>query len=223
MTAPNTTEIVFIVDRSGSMKERNFDAEMRNAFDFFIDKQKDALGDCKVTLTQFDNKYDVVYASKPIAEVPPLVLEPRGGTALLDAIGRTINETGVRLAAMPEEKRPSRVMIIIVTDGEENASQEYQGDKGRARILTMIKHQEETYKWDFIFLGANQDAIAAARAIGISASNAVTYEANADGAVALMDGLSNNVLESYKSGGRLRYGQKSYETSLKATKARRGQ
>ena len=113
--------------------------------------------------------------------MPPLdghTYVPRGTTALLDAIGRTINTIGERLDKTSEPDRPGKVLIVILTDGLENASQEFK----RNQIYSMIKHQREKYAWEFIFLGANQDAIHAGSAIGIPASNAATFVAEPGGA-----------------------------------------
>lgn len=183
----NLTEIVFVVDRSGSMS--SIAADMRGGFDTFIAGQKKTPGDCNVTLTQFDDHYDIVYLGKPLAEVPALVLEPRGSTALHDAIGRTIDATGARLAALAEKDRPSKVLFVIITDGGENASREY----NHQRITDMIKTQRDTFSWDFIFIGANQDAVLAAQNLGIQGAKAMNFAANAAGAAGLYGGLSNQV------------------------------
>ena len=192
MTPPNSTEIIFVVDRSGSMS--SIAADMRGGFDTFITEQKKVAGECHVTLTQFDDHYDVVYTRMPLGLVPPLELVPRGSTALLDALGRTIDQTGARLAAIPEADRPSKVLLVVITDGAENASREY----NRARIASMITTQRTKFSWDFVFLGANQDAIVAAQGLGIQASNVVNYVASAAGAEGLMRGLSHQV-SNYRS------------------------
>ena len=103
--------------------------------------------------------------------------QPRGSTALLDAIGRTIDATGVRLAALPEAERPDKVMVVIITDGEENASVQYT----RAQIFSMITLQQDVYHWSFLFLAANQDAIAAAAAVGIGAQQSIDFAATGAG------------------------------------------
>ena len=193
MTKPNTTDITVVLDRSGSMV--SIAGDMRGGFDSFIRKQREIPGDCRVTLVQFDDKYDTVYTALPVHVVPPLVLEPRGSTALLDAVGRTINATGRRLHQMSEGDRPSQVLFVIITDGEENASHEFLGDK----VATMTKHQREQYKWEFIYLGANQDAFAVAQKMGIL-RNAVTYQHHGDGAQAMFNACSASI-GSYRSGG----------------------
>lgn len=192
MTKPNTTEIIVILDRSGSMASCADD--MRGGFDSFIAKQRLEPGECKVTLAQFDHVYEVVYTSRPISQVPPLVLEPRANTALLDAIGRTITETGDRLRVMPEAERPSRVLCLIITDGMENASTEFRHET----IQKMIAHQHDKYQWEFVYLGANQDAFAVAQGFGITTS--ATYEQKTKGGVRAMFSLASNVARSYRGG-----------------------
>ncbi len=103
--------------------------------------------------------------------------QPRGSTALFDATGRTINSVGQRLAGVPEEERPDKVLFVIMTDGFENASHEFNASK----ISEMINHQRNVYNWEFMFIGANQDAVLSAKEIGIPAAAALTYAANAEG------------------------------------------
>jgi hypothetical protein len=187
MTKPNSTEIIVILDRSGSMS--SIAADMRGGFDEFISQQRALPGECCVTLVQFDDKIETVYTAKPVSDVPPLALVPRGSTALYDAIGRTLVESGERFAAMHEGARPSKVILVIITDGHENASREYQA----AKVSRMIKHQVEAYQWETIYLGANQDAVAVAEQIGIQAKQAVTYDATRAGTRAMADVVSASV------------------------------
>jgi hypothetical protein len=149
-------------------------------FNEFLKTQKAAPGEATFTLVQFDDQYEIVHDGINIKEVPELIAEtfvPRGWTALLDAIGRTVNTTGARLAALSEDERPSKVIFLILTDGEENKSTEFT----RAKINEMIKHQTEVYQWDFVFLGANQDAIKSGESMGIKAGNSMTYVADSQG------------------------------------------
>lgn len=169
MTNPNYTHIAVLLDRSGSMQSIKSDTE--GGFDAFIAEQRKHPGRCDVTLAQFDTEYEEVYAAKPLAGVPPLQLTPRGATALLDGIGRLINTTGERLAGMPEADRPGAVIIVIMTDGLENSSKEF--DLGT--VKKMITEQTETYGWTFVYLGANQDAISVAAGLGVAAGQAMTY------------------------------------------------
>jgi len=196
MSKPNSIEIVVVLDRSGSME--SIKKDMMGGFDTFMADQRKNGGDCRVTLAQFDNMYDVVYTALTIDRVPNLVLEPRGSTALFDALARTITETGIRLRAMRESDRPDRVLFVTITDGEENASQEYKGPVGAARIAQMVKHQREKYSWEFLYLGANQDAFKAAEAIGMQL-NAIAYHGDGFGAQAMFSSASAGVT-GYRGG-----------------------
>lgn len=174
------TEIVFILDRSGSMSSRKTDAE--GGMNEFIRNQKELPGEANLTLVQFDEHYDVVYRG-PVKNAPEFKLVPRGSTALHDAIGRTINETGTKLAKLSEHERPALVIFVILTDGEENASREFSGHK----IKEMVEHQESKYNWKFTYLGANQDAIAVGNSIGTQSS------ANYNNTYKALNAASNNV------------------------------
>jgi Mg-chelatase subunit ChlD len=156
-----TTLIAVVMDRSGSMEAiRN---EMETAFAEFIGGQRRASGACAVSLYQFDDSFEAVYEGVPLAAVPSLKLDPRGSTALHDAIARAI--TTVRKAD------PDHVVMVIITDGEENASREYKGAEGARKIGQMIMRRKLADGWEFVFLGAGLDDIAAAagsRAIPIT-------------------------------------------------------
>jgi len=207
MTRPNCTEIVFVIDRSGSMS--SIANDMRGGFASFVEEQRGVVGVCLVTMVRFDHEYELVYEARPIAEVPPLDLLPRGSTALLDAVGRTIVSVGERFHRMREEDRPSKVLFVIITDGQENASQEYR----RARVAQMIQRQRDVYRWDFVFLGCTENTIAAAADLGIEAQNAVRFS-NLKGAPAqaVMKGLSPQVA-SYRTGRGLGDLQASYDSA----------
>ncbi|PQJ27427.1 vWA domain-containing protein [Rubritalea profundi] len=163
------TEIAFILDRSGSMQSLT-DAAI-TGFNSFLDDQLDAPGEARLTLVLFDNEY-ILHANRaPLKEVQKLdtlSYVPRGTTALLDAIGRTIESIGAKLSCAPEKDRPGSVTIAIYTDGYENASTDYSA----TRIREMIKHQTKQYNWQFLFLAANEDAIATAAHYGIDKNNA---------------------------------------------------
>jgi len=167
------TDITVIMDRSGSMQSCQVEAE--NGLNRFIEEQQAQSGEALFSLVQFDDQYEVVHQAVPIQNVPHCTLVPRGMTALLDAVGKTINTTGERLAATPQAERPGLVIMVIITDGMENASQEFK----REQIKEMITHQQEKYNWQFTFLGANQDAFAEAGAIGIKAAAAADYSVSA--------------------------------------------
>jgi hypothetical protein len=190
----NFTSVNVIIDKSGSMGSLANDTI--GGFNTFLADQKNVPGDVSFTLVVFNNHYDVVYDAVPLATVPELSVKtyrPSGGTALLDAVGTTINNVGAKLAAMSEEERPSKVIFLIVTDGEENASHEYKLEQ----IKDMVTHQREKYSWEFVFMGANIDAISAGTSLGISAANSVNYVASSVGTKSLYGAVSNS-LKSYR-------------------------
>jgi uncharacterized protein YegL len=183
----NLTEIVVIVDRSGSMVGIQADSE--GGLNNFIKEQKEVEGEANLTLVQFDDVIEFVHDGTPIEEVKEYRLHPRGMTALLDAIGTTITKVGERLRDTPEEERPGRVLVAVITDGYENRSSEYTKDQ----IFEMINVQEDVWKWDFVFLAANQDAIATGGSLGFKGGKLGNYTADAAGVGATYSGLSCNV------------------------------
>lgn len=173
---PNLTEIAFVLDRSGSM-ESMVDAAIAG-FNNLLHQQQQEPGGANFTLVLFDDLYEVPIQSLPIAEVIELDRNsyvPRGSTALLDALGRTIDELGEKLANTPEPARPAQVIVAVLTDGMENASVKY----GWNDISQRIRHQTETYQWKFLFLGANQDAIATAGRMNIQARDSANFSMDA--------------------------------------------
>ena len=166
---PSITDITLVVDRSGSMEQRREDAE--GGVNAFIRKQAEEPGEALLTLVQFDTEYEFVHQGIPIQDAPEYRLEPRGMTALLDAVGRAINETGIRLGKMKKADRPGLVIFVITTDGLENSSKEFT----KAQIKEMIEHQQSKYGWHFTFLGANQDAFAEAGAMGMKRGAMADY------------------------------------------------
>lgn len=170
----NLTEIVFILDRSGSME--SLTEETIGGFNSLIEKQKNEEGDAMVTAVLFDDMYEILYDHIPINQVKRLTRKEyyaRGCTALLDAAGRTITNVGKRLAETKEEERPGKIVVVITTDGYENASREYT----KPQIRAMIEHQRDVYKWQFMFLGANIDAVSEADSLGIRPCMSATYSA----------------------------------------------
>ena len=177
----NLTEIAFILDRSGSM-ERLVPQTLRG-FNDFLQQHQALPGLARLTLVLFDDRYEVVADALPVAEVVALdetTYTPRGCTALLDAIGKTVDDLGQRLAASPEPDRPGKVIVAILTDGLENASRRY----SLADINQRITCQRETYSWEFLFLGANQDAIATAVRMGIAARDSAVFSLDSVGMLA---------------------------------------
>jgi hypothetical protein len=169
MTDPTYTDITMVLDRSGSMQSIKDDSI--GGFDAFISEQRRLPGRCTVSLVQFDNVYEEVYTGRDLADVPGLTLVPRGSTAMLDAIGRAVNATGARLAAMPEDRRPGTVIVGIMTDGLENASREFT----YPMVKALIEQQEQVYGWTFMYMGANQDAIEVGASLGVARDRSLTY------------------------------------------------
>lgn len=173
----NLTELVVIMDRSGSMWPLANDTI--NGFNSLIEKQKaDTNGDVHVTVVLFNTSFNVLYDCVDIKEIPKMTSKdyfPSGGTALLDAVGNTITSVGKRLADTPEEERPANVMFVITTDGYENSSREY----NQKQIADMIEHQKTKYSWTFMFLGANIDAESVGKSYNID--YAKTYTASSIG------------------------------------------
>ena len=173
-TASSLTEIAFILDQSGSME--SIKAGTLEGVNAFLDQQKkeNATYPVRFSLTLFSTEVEVRHTSVSISAVLGLdekTYQPEGGTALLDAIGLTIDNLGKRLAETPESERPGKVIVAIMTDGEENSSQQFNW----LQISEKIKHQTEVYKWEFLFLGANQDAIATASRMNIDHRDSTTY------------------------------------------------
>lgn len=171
-------EIICIIDRSGSMDEIKSDAI--GGFNFFVKSQKEFEGETALSLVLFNDNYNVVYDGRDIKEVPVLDEKsyiPKGTTAMLDAIGTTIDRVGERLCETSEAERPEKVIVAILTDGLENASKEYSYEQ----IAAKVKLQQETYNWDFIFLAANQNAVVAAEKIAIRQEDSANFEASSEG------------------------------------------
>jgi hypothetical protein len=169
MTRSDLTHIYFLLDRSGSMQSIKTDID--GGFAAFVEEQQRAPGECRVTLAQFDDRYDVVYSSVPVAQVPQLDLQPRGRTALLDAMGRLITSTGDELAGLAEPERPGTVILAVMTDGYENASHEWTPPA----IKALVEQQTDKYSWQFLYMGADQDAIEVGASLGVAPAASVTY------------------------------------------------
>jgi hypothetical protein len=157
-------------------------------FNQFIEDQKKLPGEVTVSLIQFDDEYQSIYTACPLSKVAKLVFAPRGNTALLDAIARAVNETGARLRMLPEAERPTQVLFVIITDGYENASREFK----KSSVMEMLRHQQDKYNWQVVYLGANQDAIAEAGGLGIQRGQAMTYAIGPIGTRTMFANLSES-------------------------------
>lgn len=189
------TEIIFLLDRSGSMG--GLEKNTINGFNAFIESQSQVDGETTVTAVLFDDEYEIIWngiaANK--ATLTDKEYYVRGSTALLDAVGKTILDVGYRLSKRSEEKRPGKVIFVITTDGMENSSREFTYEK----IKDLIKHQQEKYNWEFIFLGANIDAAIEAGNLGIDRSNAYNFEASETGVETMYNVVCEAVFEKRMS------------------------
>ncbi len=174
----NLTEMIFIMDRSGSMQ--SLVSDTIGGYNSMIDKQRNEDGEASVTTVLFDDKYDILFENTDIKKVPELTDKEyyaRGMTALLDAIGKTINQVAARHSNSVDSAVPAKTVVVIITDGMENASKEY----NLSTIKSMVEKQKNEFGWEFVFMGANIDAISVAGSMGIDASRAANYHADGVG------------------------------------------
>lgn len=165
------THIAMIIDRSGSMS--SCWSDVVGGYKTIVEDNQKLEGKCTFTLVAFDDRYEVIEDFTPISDVnSTLSIRPRGSTALLDAIGKTIVSVGEKLASMKESLRPMKVCIMIQTDGYENASREFKKED----IQKLIKEQSDKYSWEFMFLGASLASVEEARSYGIKANNVSVYD-----------------------------------------------
>lgn len=169
------TDLTFVLDRSGSMVATQ--NEVIGGFNRMVKDQVDEYGECKVSLIQFDDVYQTDYiavSANQVKELDRTTYQPRGWTALYDAVGKTIVAMGERFAGMKEKDRPEKVTLIIMTDGAENSSKEWSA----SMLKPIIEEQQNKYSWEIVFIGANQDAILTGQSFGIKTSNSLTYDTN---------------------------------------------
>lgn len=172
------TELIFILDRSGSMSGLELDTI--GGYNTLLEQQKDTTGQAVVTTVLFDDQYEVLHDRLDLAFVAPLTRDDyyvRGMTALLDAIGRTIEMIIRQRRKMPKEHQPAKTICVITTDGQENASWEYSAH----RVRQLIQQQTSDYDWEFLFLGANIDAVQTASDYGIPPNRSVQFHADQRG------------------------------------------
>lgn len=184
------TELVFILDRSGSMS--GLESDTIGGYNAMLEKQKKETGEAVITTVLFDDRYELLHDRINLRGIAPITDKEyfvRGSTALLDAVGRTISKIGNVQKNTAEEQRAEHVMFVITTDGMENASREFSYEK----VRKMIEHQKDKYGWEFIFLGANIDAVAAAERFGISKNRAANYNADSVGTLLNYEVISEAV------------------------------
>jgi len=195
------TYIIFVIDRSGSMS--SIKKDMIGGFNSFIKAQRDSnIGDCRVFAYQFDTEYSTIFENldvNKVADLTDATYQPRGGTALYNSLGKTINDIGAKLAALSESERPEKVLVVTITDGEDNSTLtnfpeavQYNAEK----VKGMVTHQTEVYKWDFAYIGANQDAWAVGGSMGVA--NNLNYVADSHGTAVAFDNLTKSTLR-YRS------------------------
>ena len=179
--------LCWIVDRSGSMTK--IAKDMIGGYNSFIKKQKEVPSECFVSFYQFDDIYETVFERVNLQDVKDLddkTYIPRNSTALYDALGRTINDYGKYLSLLKEEERPERILFVTISDGEDNVSTHFTLEQ----VRNMIKHQTETYSWDFVFLGSNIDAWDAGHLMGISTKSVLQFASVGPSVGAAFDALS---------------------------------
>ncbi|TAH65189.1 MAG: VWA domain-containing protein [Anaerolineaceae bacterium] len=186
----NLTEIIFLLDRSGSMT--GLESDTIGGYNSFIKKQS-SLGRTHLTTILFDDKYEILHNGIDAATVTLTEKEyyTRGSTALLDAVGKTIIDVNFRLSHLTLEAHPSKVVFVITTDGLENSSKEFTYDK----VKNMISRQKEVYNWQFIFMGANIDVAAESHKLGINPSMAFSYHPSVEGTKRMYDKVNDMVYE----------------------------
>ena len=192
----NLTELVFILDRSGSMA--GLEADTIGGFNAMIEKQRGEPGEAVISTVLFDNETEVIHDRIPLDRVPRLTEKEyyvRGCTALLDAVGGAIHHIGNVHKYAREEDRPEKTLFVITTDGLENASRRYTYDK----VKSMIARQRERYGWEFLFLGANIDAAREAARFGIRADCAADYHADSMGTEAVYESVCEAVCQVRRS------------------------
>lgn len=182
--------ITAVIDRSGSMAHLTTDTI--GGFNKFLEDQKAVPGAAVFSLYLFNHAVHPIYSNVPIEDIDPLtpeVYNASGNTAYLDALGRAIGETGDYLKSLPDDERPSVIVVLVMTDGEENSSGEY----SLSQIRTLVEQQEQQWGWKFLFLGANLDATLEGGRMGIAASNAVAYNASGKSVRSALDATSRNL------------------------------
>ncbi len=186
----NLTEIVFILDRSGSME--GLEADTIGGYNSMLEKQKKESGEAVISTVLFDDKIEVLHDRKNLGDVKKITKKEyyvRGCTALLDAVGGAIRHIGKVQKALPEDERPDKTLFIITTDGLENASKEFSYDK----VKKMVEKKKEKQHWEFVFLGANMDAVEVAGRFGVDRNRAVTYLNDSEGTKLNYDVMSKMV------------------------------
>lgn len=208
MTDLNYTALVLVVDRSGSMQSIREDIE--GGLNALLEEQKNLPGVVTVDLVLFDDHYQEVYGFRGLDEAT-VEINPRGMTALHDAVGKKIVSFGEDLAKMDDAARPGKVMFVVATDGFENASQEYTAEA----VKNLVTEQQDVYGWDFVFLGANQDAVLTGGSMGFKADKSMTFSASTAGVDATSTAL-RSYMTSYRTTGEAGFTEADREAATKS-------
>lgn len=193
----NLTELVFLLDRSGSMT--GLESDTIGGYNAMLEKQKETAGEVVMTTVLFDDSYELLHDRVNLKDVAPITEEEyfvRGSTALLDALGMTINRIGEALNHTVEEERPEHVLFVVTTDGMENASKEF----SYKRVRKLIENQKNKYSWEFVFLGANIDAKETAKNFGINRDRATNYVPDSKGTQLNYEAINNMVFSMRRCG-----------------------
>ncbi len=191
------TELVFILDKSGSMS--GLEADTIGGYNSMLSKQQAEEGECRITTLLFNNSFHLLHDRIDLKAVGPITeneYRVGGSTALLDAIGLTVDKIGNAQKNTAEDYRAEKVLVVIITDGEENSSREYSSDK----VKMMIERQKNRFGWEFIFLGANIDSVETAGRFGIGRNRAVDYVPDKQGVNLNYSTLNSTVAEYRKTG-----------------------
>jgi len=190
MTNPNYTHLAMVVDRSGSMK--GIHTDMNGAILELIETQASLGGELRIDITTFDDTVEFPYVNAKAEDITGDIITPRGMTALNDAVGRSIQTLGVRLAKMSEEERPGKVIFVIITDGLENMSREYTHDA----VKTLVEEQTDKWGWEFLYLAANVDAFATGAQHGYGQGQTISFAANNIGTSNVVNAANEYVTRS---------------------------
>ena len=193
MSDPNYTALMLIIDRSGSMSSIRDD--MVGGLTTLVEEQKKQPGLLTISVVSFDNQVELQHQMATPDSVA-IQLEPRGGTALYDAIGFGLNTLQADVDALPDHAKPETVQVVVVTDGHENASGEYNG----VTVKNLVTEKTKDHNWDIVFLGANQDAVMKAAELGIERDRSMTYGANPDGVSSASESLNRYVSDRRRGG-----------------------
>jgi uncharacterized protein YegL len=209
MTNTDLTLIAVLVDRSGSMAQCRDD--MEGGLNTFVESQAKEPGDAEITLAQFDTKFELLWPLSPIKDAQKYTLVPRGCTALLDATGRFITEVGEELATRDEADRPGKVIVCIVTDGMENSSVDWTRD----RVKALVQQQRSQWQWEFVFLGADMNAVQEGASLGVPQKSSLTFDkANAR----LTYAMASDYVSTLRGGGKAAFSEEDRKSAVKRTR-----